>query len=78
MELIVLTQPNCAPCKMVKQYLTENNIEFKALDLTDDPSLATEYGIMSTPVTILVEDGEELARTSGFAPPELNDLASNL
>lgn len=78
MELIVLTQPRCAPCKMVKTYLTENNIEFRTLDIVENPTLATEYGIMSTPVTILVEDGEEIARVAGFAPPELADLASNL
>ena len=79
MNILVFTQNGCNPCTMVKNYLTDQEIEFKAINVSENPQSGEEYGIMGTPVSILVdEDGEEVTRVVGFNPDQLDILASQL
>ncbi|MEK4632516.1 MULTISPECIES: thioredoxin family protein [Bacillus] len=75
MRLIKLEQPNCNPCKMVSNYLEQANTQFEAVDVTQEPEVAARFGVMGVPVTILLSDqGEEVKRSIGFKPDELEDL----
>lgn len=78
MELIVISQHGCNPCRMVKNYLNSENVEYTEVNVTEDPSKIDEYNVMSTPVTILLENGEEVARVAGFKPDELETLITQL
>jgi len=78
MELIVLSQDGCAPCKVLKDYLTRELVEFTEVNLSKLPHLAEHYSVMSTPVTVLEEDGEEIARVHGFVPEDIMELAENI
>lgn len=78
MELIVLSQDGCAPCKVLKDYLTRESVEFTEVNLSKLPHLAEHYNVMSTPVTVLEEDGEEIARVHGFVPEDIIELAENI
>lgn len=78
MELVVLSQNDCAPCKVLKNFLTREGVEFTEVNLSNLPHLAEHYSVMSTPVTVLEEDGEEIARVHGFVPEDIMELAENI
>jgi thioredoxin-related protein len=87
MELVVVSQNGCNPCNMVKNFLTnEKEVDFKVFNLTTDEFVevdgikftADELGVMGTPVTILFDGDEEVARVVGFNPPELEVLVDQL
>ncbi|MEC3668956.1 thioredoxin domain-containing protein [Bacillus velezensis] len=79
MRLIKLEQPNCNPCKMVSNYLEHADIQFEAVDVTQEPEVASRFSVMGVPVTILLNDqGEEVNRSVGFKPNELDELLKEL
>ncbi|MFK3936536.1 thioredoxin family protein [Alkalihalobacillus sp. NPDC078783] len=79
MKLIKLASPNCRPCEMVDNYLKDKEVEYETVLLTDYPEVAAKYEVMSTPVTILLDtEGEEVSRSIGFKPPELDELIKEL
>ena len=44
------------PCKMVKQYFQENNIDIDIIDVTEHENLVEQYNIKQTPSLILDDD----------------------
>ncbi|XBW80066.1 glutaredoxin domain-containing protein [Bacillus velezensis] len=79
MRLIKLEQPNCNPCKMVSNYLKDAGVEYETVDVTQNPEVAAQFGVMGVPVTVLLSDqGEEVKRSVGFKPDELDALINNL
>lgn len=75
MRLIKLEQPNCNPCKMVSNYLNKAGVEYETVDVTQKPEVAAQFGVMGVPVTFLLnEQGEEVKRSIGFKPDELDKL----
>ena len=78
MELVVLSQPACGPCTLVKNYLREEDIPFREIDIVSEPEAIEKYGVMGTPVTILMDDEEEIVRLSGFDEDSLDGLAEQV
>ncbi|NUI59265.1 MULTISPECIES: co-chaperone YbbN [Bacillus amyloliquefaciens group] len=79
MRLIKLEQPNCNPCKMVSNYLEQTGVEYEVVDVTQNPEVAAQFGVMGVPVTFLLnEQGEEVKRSIGFKPNELDELLKEL
>ncbi|NMV98076.1 thioredoxin family protein [Bacillus velezensis] len=79
MRLIKLEQPNCNPCKMVSNYLNDAGVEYETVDVTQNPEAAAQFEVMGVPVTILLnEQGEEVKRSIGFKPNELDELLKEL
>lgn len=52
----LLTMPGCMPCKIVKQYFQDNNINVDIVDVTEHEELVEQYGIKQTPSLILDDD----------------------
>lgn len=78
-KLIKFEQNLCAPCQMVSQFLDSKNVDYDVINVENNPDIAGEYGIMSVPVTILLDDnGNEVRRSQGFKPNELEELISQL
>lgn len=72
MKLLKLYQPSCIPCEIVENYLQESNVEYESINVQERPEIAGLYGIMGTPVTILLDDnGNEMSRAVGFNSIEL-------
>lgn len=71
--ITVYTTQTCAYCAMLKKYLTQKNVEFETVDVTDDPDtremLFEKTGLQSVPVT---RRGEEFL--AGFNVPLLQKL----
>lgn len=62
MKLLKFKQNNCTPCKMAENFI-ENDLKVEAdethnLSLGEDRTmdLALEFGIMTTPALVLVDD----------------------
>jgi thioredoxin 1 len=79
MKLIKLYQPNCRPCTFVENFLLDAEVEYNSINVQENVDAAVQYGIMSTPVTILLDsEGNEIQRSAGFNPDELEELISKL
>lgn len=78
-KLIKFEKNGCTPCQMVQNYLDEKGVEVERINPFDQPKLAIKYDISSVPVTILVdENGNEITRSVGFKPIELDEMISQL
>jgi thioredoxin 1 len=79
MRLIKLEKYNCPSCQMVSNFLNNANVKYKAINVEDNPKVASEYGVMGVPVTILLDDeGNEIQRSIGYKPNELQEMISKL
>ena len=58
----------CGPCKMLSPILEgyESKIKLIKVDVDDFNELAREYGVMSIPTLVLIEDGKEVKRNIGL------------
>lgn len=77
--LLKLYKEDCVPCATLENFLNIQTIPHESVDIMKNTDLAVKYGIMSVPVTILLnENGEEVDRANGFNPEKLNELISQL
>lgn len=68
MKLLKLSKPNCLPCVHLSNHLDECGVEYEDVNLLVNPEVAMEYGVMSNPVLILLDDeGKEVDRVLGFS-----------
>lgn len=71
MTVKVYTSPTCTWCTKLKEYLTKNNVQFEAIDVSADRALVKELvaktGQMGVPVTEI--DGEYII---GFDKEKIN------
>ncbi|HEX6988189.1 MAG TPA: glutaredoxin family protein [Bacillota bacterium] len=70
-DIVVYTQPGCAPCAAAKEFLASQGIEFVERNIREDPSALAELrrlGAMATPTITIGEavvvgfDRERLAQ----------------
>lgn len=61
----------CSPCRMQEPILKEvenlfgDRVEFKKVDVDQEPVLASKYGIRAVPTLIIERDGEVVHRYVG-------------
>ena len=70
----VYSKPNCMQCNFTKKYLEDKGIEFKEINIMDNPESVEElklYGFNSMPV---VANGSLDDAWSGFRPERLEEL----
>lgn len=70
MTVVVYTQPNCPPCKMVLRLLEAEGIPFEERPAADHLDFLASIGARSAPV-IIDEDGKAIF---GFIPDQLRRL----
>ena len=64
---------------MVSGFLDSKEVVYEEFDIMENTDLAVKYGIMSVPVVVLLDDEDkEISRSTGFNPPELESLISQL
>ena len=67
----------CGPCKMMAPVFEEmepeykGKVEFQKIDVESESSVAADFGIMSIPTFVLVEDDKEIDRKVGAMPKEM-------
>ena len=73
--LLIFTSPTCAPCKLqqipiVDQLMRDwhDRIEVRLIDVTEQPEIASQYGVWSLPTTIVLKaDRSVVAINQGVA-----------
>ena len=57
----------CGPCKMMGKVLEKiDKVDILKVNVDDFPEIAREYGVMSIPTLIYMENGEEKNKNIGF------------
>ena len=63
----------CGPCRMLRPVIDtianeRADVKIVSVNVDDNEDLAREYGIMSIPCLVLIENGKELRRSVGLMP----------
>lgn len=60
--LLVFTSPTCGPCKLQQMPIVNrlmldwhDKIELRVIDVTEQPDVASQYGVWSLPTTIVLD-----------------------
>ena len=78
MMLLKFTKSNCIGCVNLSKALseTEHDFEIVEYDLETEQGMdvAMQYGVMSAPVLIRIEEGNETDRLEGFNFPDFRRI----
>lgn len=75
MKIIKFEQPGCSPCISVSNFLDDAGIEYEAIDVTEKPEIASQFGIMATPVVMVFDDnGNKIKEIIGYNVNKLKEL----
>ena len=73
----------CMPCKMLSPIVDEvaqemENVTVGKVNIDEQQELAMQYGIMSIPTLVVLQDGKEIKCSVGFvSEQEVKDLVRN-
>ena len=73
-KLIIFEKADCNPCMMVSDLLDKSGVEYEKVNPFNNPELAVKYKVRSVPTTILVDQNQEIKRTIGYNPEELQEI----
>ena len=77
-KLIKFEKEGCAPCSAAQNFLDDLGVEVERIMAFDNPKESSKYEIGTLPTIILLKDGEEVQRSTGFKPDELEEMAEKL
>ena len=65
--------PWCAPCRMVGPILDEiaeerSDVKVAKINIDEQPELASQFGVMSIPTLVVMENGKIIQQISGARP----------
>ena len=65
--------PWCGPCRMVLPVVEEiagerSDILVGKINVDENPDLARQFGVMTIPTLVVMENGKEIKRSSGAKP----------
>jgi thiol-disulfide isomerase/thioredoxin len=78
-NLYIFTAGWCAPCKKLKTMLY-NDIDIpkwydvSMIDIDEFPELAKKYSVKVLPTTLLLDEGKEISRITGYSSSYKNQL----
>ncbi|EPJ3803382.1 glutaredoxin domain-containing protein [Providencia vermicola] len=68
MKVIIFSLPNCQPCRMTKERLAANGVEFVEGSIEIHRELFRNMGFKSAPVVLVEPDAGEALSWSGYRP----------
>lgn len=77
-KIIKFEKNDCNPCAMVSDILDKSGVQYEKVNPFNSPELAMKYKVRSVPTVILVDQDQELKRTVGFKPEELQEIMNSL
>jgi len=79
MKLVKLYKPACPPCERVENLLQDKGVVYESYNVQLSPEKASEFMVMGTPVTILLDDQDkEVKRSIGYNEEELVEMIEQL
>lgn len=78
-NLYIFTADWCAPCKKLKTMLYKDLdipkwYDISMIDIDQFPEIAKKYSVKVIPTTLLLDDGKEVARITGYSSSYKNQL----
>lgn len=78
-KLLVLSKNDCSACGLVKGFLDGEGVSYDSINVQENIDVAIQYGVMSVPVTLLLDDeGNEIERVNGYKPPVIESFIEQL
>lgn len=79
MQIIKFGKKGCLACDQVDNFLTSKGIPFRSInpfetETEEEDNLVLDNRVITIPVTILVNNGEVVARKAGYNEKALNSL----
>lgn len=71
LTLIKRSIPFCPNCVTMQQALDDADIQYDTIDIASEPEAVDKYGVMSVPVLLIGEDGDDQMKLNGLQPVEL-------
>jgi thioredoxin 1 len=70
----------CMPCKQLKPIMREillkrPNVNYKLIDVDNNPDEASMYGVRGVPTVIFMKDGVEVNRITGLVSKKNYEIA---
>lgn len=62
----------CGPCKIMEPVIEEiekelkSQVEIEKINVDENPTKASEYGVMSIPTYVILKEGKEVGRKIGI------------
>lgn len=76
-KVTVYSKPDCIQCAYTKKWLTEHNIRFNSIDVTQDEFalrlVKEQLGYQAVPVVVVI-GGDDIDHWYGFQPDKLVEL----
>lgn len=74
-NVIKLSQPNCIPCKVLSNYLTEidfaeHNATLTEINISEQKEYIEKYRLSGVPALVYERNGSEVHRINGLASVE--------
>ena len=77
-KILKFEKNDCNPCAMVSDILDKSGVQYEKVNPFNSPELAMKYKVRSVPAVILVDQEQEIKRTVGFKPEELQEIMNSL
>ena len=77
-KILKFEKNDCNPCALVSDLLDKSGVQYEKVNPFNNPELAIKYKVRSVPTFILVEQDQEIRRTVGFKPEELQEIMNSL
>ncbi len=77
-KILKFEKNDCNPCALVSDLLDKRGVQYEKVNPFNNPELAMKYKVRSVPTVILVEQDQEIRRTVGFKPEELQEIMNSL
>lgn len=67
--------PWCGPCRMVGPFVEEiaqerADVKVCKINVDEEPALAAEFGVMTIPTLIVMENGQIISQSAGAKPKD--------
>lgn len=75
-RIVKFERHGCNPCIAVGNYLDDLGVDYETINVEENVDKAIEFQVMSTPITfVLNEENEIIKRSRGYNPEELDEMA---